>query len=155
MSDDESDDEFDEYIDDIIEAEEEFDETDKIHNSYYIGAGVKAKTQYIMMSSVSVASFFDFSYENVVRYLCLPFEPTYQVDILHLQIQNGIYFVILKTFWIRIIQRTWRHIFKTRCEIIAKRRNLKSIQYMQMNGRYPDGLNYLPTIYGMIKLKNN
>ena len=154
MSDDESDDES-EYIDDIIDAEEEFDETDKIHNHYYIGTGVKGKTQYIMMSSVSVSSFFDFSYENVVRYLCLPFEPTHQVNILHLQIQNGIYFVILKTFWIRIIQRTWRRIFKKRCEIITGRRNLKSIQYMQMKGRYPDGLNYLPTIYGMIKLKNN
>lgn len=145
MSDDEL-----EYIDDIIEAEEEFDEIDKIHNHYYIGVCVKAKTKYVMMSSLSVSSFFDFSYENVQRYLCLPFEPTHQVDILHLQIQNGIYFVIIKTFWIRIIQRNWRRVFKKRCEIIAKRRLLKSIRYAQLNGRYSDGLNYLPTIYDIL-----
>lgn len=53
---------------------------------------------------------------------------------------------IIKTYWIKIIQRNWKRIFKERKQIIKKRMNLDSLHYRQINGRWPIGLNYLPSI---------
>lgn len=58
--------------------------------------------------------------------------------------------VILKTFWIRIIQRTWRRIYKKRQEIIKKWSMMENIFYRQRNGRWPPGCRHLPSIEGML-----
>ena len=57
--------------------------------------------------------------------------------------------VIIKTFWIRLIQRKWKKIFKERQEIICKRMNPRNLHYRSVHGNWPIGLNYLPSLKDM------
>lgn len=56
---------------------------------------------------------------------------------------------ILKTFWLRIIQKKWKKIFKERKHVINKRCCLSSLYYRQVNGRWPSNCDYLPGLKGM------
>jgi hypothetical protein len=57
---------------------------------------------------------------------------------------------ILKTFWIKIIQRTWKKIYKTRCNIIALRKSHTSLFYRERHGKWPDNCLYLPSLQGLL-----
>jgi len=57
---------------------------------------------------------------------------------------------ILKTFWLRLIQRTWRKIFKQRRHMFQIRHTLKSLRYREMYGKWPIACNNMPTIHGML-----
>ena len=57
---------------------------------------------------------------------------------------------ILKTFWIRIIQRTWKKIYAERKKIIKERCNLNSIKFREANGKWPNKCNYLPSLKGIL-----
>lgn len=54
---------------------------------------------------------------------------------------------ILKTFWLRIIQRTWKKIYKIRIDIINRRRNPRAVLNRQMNNGYSE---YFPSLRGML-----
>jgi hypothetical protein len=58
------------------------------------------------------------------------------------------YNVILKPFWLRIVQRTWRKIFQERQKIIQIRKSLSSQFYFSINGKYPLSASYLPQYSG-------
>ena len=57
---------------------------------------------------------------------------------------------ILKTFWIRIIQKTWKKIYSLRKNIIEKRTKLNAILYSELHGKWPDNCSQLPTLKGML-----
>lgn len=57
---------------------------------------------------------------------------------------------ILKTFWIRIIQRKWKNIIKIRKEILIKRFNPLSLRYKEIYGRWPEYCINYPGLYGML-----
>jgi hypothetical protein len=57
---------------------------------------------------------------------------------------------IIKTFWIKIIQRTWKNIISERKKIIKLRCNLKSIKHREINGKWPNNCLYLPSLKGML-----
>ena len=57
---------------------------------------------------------------------------------------------IIKTFWIKIIQRKWKNIYKERQRILKKRCNYASIMYMQLRGKWPNDCFYYPSIKGML-----
>ena len=50
----------------------------------------------------------------------------------------------LKTFWLRIIQRRWKKIYKARKDILHKRQQLKAILERQRTGKWPVGLREWP-----------
>jgi len=56
---------------------------------------------------------------------------------------------ILKTVWIKIIQRKWKNIFAERKEINKKRCNPFNIKYKELYGRWSKECCY-PTIKGML-----
>lgn len=58
--------------------------------------------------------------------------------------------VIVKTFWIKIIQRKWKSIYKKRMLAIRSRATPYAIRHYQIHGAYPHGLNQLPGICGMM-----
>jgi hypothetical protein len=64
-------------------------------------------------------------------------------------LDSGETIVILKTFWLRIIQRKWKKIYKKRVEIIRQRLLPKSLSYREYNSKWPSRLNNLPSIYKM------
>lgn len=57
---------------------------------------------------------------------------------------------ILKTFWIRIIQRKWKKIIAQRKQIILCRMNPIALHVRQVTGKWPDNCNYLPGLKGML-----
>ena len=86
------------------------------------------------------------NYLNIIR------NPSYiKPEIgLCLQLTGGETVVILKTFWLRLIQRTWKKIYKNK-QIINQRRSIVSnILYRSQNGKWPYDCNRLPTLNGML-----
>ena len=57
---------------------------------------------------------------------------------------------ILKTFWLKIIQRKWKNIIKQRNYIIQKRCNLNELKHRELLGRWRRDCYYYPTLKGML-----
>jgi hypothetical protein len=57
---------------------------------------------------------------------------------------------IFKTIWIKLIQRTWKNIFKKRKEIIIKRGHPFTLRYKELYGKWPDACIKYPTLKGML-----
>lgn len=57
---------------------------------------------------------------------------------------------IKKTYWIRMIQRRWKKLYKERLNIITKRKNPEALRYHQIHGKWSHDLCYLPTIRNII-----
>ena len=57
---------------------------------------------------------------------------------------------ILKTFWIRLIQRKWKKIFSQRKQVIARRCLPSSIFHRQMTGNWPNNCLILPSLNGIL-----
>jgi len=57
---------------------------------------------------------------------------------------------IIKTVWIKIIQRKWKNVLAERKEIIKKRCNPFSIKYREMYGKWPKECFYYPKLKGML-----
>lgn len=62
---------------------------------------------------------------------------------------------IIKTIWIKIIQRKWKKVYAERNRIIKTRMQYSSLKTREITGKWPQSCNYLPTLYGMMSnLKN-
>ena len=57
---------------------------------------------------------------------------------------------IIKTIWIKIIQRKWKKVYAERTRIIRLRMQYSSLKNREITGRWPQSCNYLPTLYGMM-----
>ena len=143
--------------DDIDDVEVEFRETDKINRRYYLGVPFTFRSmgQIVMNCSISVPTFFNTNYSRVMSYLktiaSFYFHSRTRLDILQLHITDeGVYSVIVKTHWIRIVQRRWKTIFKKRNQVIARRASIQNLDYFRMNGRYLYGTNNIPGLRGML-----
>lgn len=146
------DDENDDYS---INTEEEFDcdnifieesyhlFEEKVDNHYYIGMSTKIKEDdfLIMANTISVKSFLKYPYQKIFYYLWLHSiirvsRP--KIDILKLIIRpDGIFSVIIKTFWLRIFQRRWKRIFRERQEKLMKRKSLLFLKIREITGKFP------------------
>ena len=58
--------------------------------------------------------------------------------------------VIIKTMWIKIIQRKWKKIYAERQAIIRRRMQIASLYARELTGRWPRSCAYLPSLYGML-----
>jgi hypothetical protein len=145
-------------IEDIMENEKEYYEKDKEHNQYVIGVSALNKRAYILSVSVSVSSFYKYNYDSIMNY-CFAnssfFSSNNNLEILKIRIgKRGEYYVLVKTHWLKLIQRTWKKIYKKRQEQLLERRKYASLRHFEIRGRYPEGLNSLASIYGMLNWKN-
>ena len=57
---------------------------------------------------------------------------------------------ILKTFWLRLVQRKWKNIIKERNNIIKKRCNLNSLRHREITGKWPQDCLKWPHFKGML-----
>lgn len=131
-----------------------------IDNKYYLGlngyAYVRETSQPILLTTVSAKSFFRYSYQTVLHYLTdfltsFTYQP--KIDIILLNINSsGVYVSIIKTFWLRIVQRRWKKVFKIRKNAkkiikhplnFLKSRELKniSLDYPSLRGMLSDLVN--------------
>jgi hypothetical protein len=61
---------------------------------------------------------------------------------------------ILKTHWLKLIQRTWKKIYRYRKQIILIRSHPNSLKYREINGKWPDNCSIYPTLKGMLTKLN-
>jgi hypothetical protein len=146
----------------IYEEETNFLEKEKINNNYYIGISAKyvRNEHFILVNSISAKSFLKYHQNTVIEYLkyftgFYLKNPRLHIMQLNIDTIDETYNVILKTYWIRLIQRTWKNIYKKRKEVIENRKQIGSILYCKIYGRYRSNENYLPTIHGMLYKCNN
>lgn len=66
------------------------------------------------------------------------------------ELPTGENVVIIKTYWIKIIQRAWKRLYKERREIINGQKMIESISTRKMTGLFPNKYRYLPTINGLL-----
>ena len=57
---------------------------------------------------------------------------------------------ILKTYWLKLIQRTWKKIYKSKKLIIAMRSHPNALKYREINGRWPNNCINYPNLKGML-----
>jgi len=125
-----------------------------IANQRYIGS--YKKSPMTAGSVVSNRAFFHYSYRSICRYL-MGYIPI-QEDYIHIiQIVGPIsedatvgdmYFynlqVVLKTHWIRLIQRKWKKMYQEKKRVLEYRKSLACQREFELTGKYPAGYNYYP-----------
>ncbi len=57
---------------------------------------------------------------------------------------------IIKTFWLRLIQRKWKSVINERKEIMKKRMMPNSVLEWQKTGKWDNTCSYIPTLRGML-----
>ena len=57
---------------------------------------------------------------------------------------------IIKTVWLRVIQRAWKRLFKERKQVIQMRCRFHSLKHREITGRWPDNCRYWPSFQGLL-----
>lgn len=153
--------------DSILDEDAEHFYAEKTNNNYYIGLYHSYRTPshihyFLLSTSVSAKTFLNHSYENVNKYLYyygLIRIPNHNIQIMQLKIHtiNGMetYNVIIKTYWLRLIQRHWKKIYKQRLSIIKQRITPTNILYNSIHGNYPLHIRHLPSLNSMLSTYQN
>lgn len=167
-TDSDSDVEFEEFI--IEPDDDEYDEiyqedsyhvySEKENDHYYIGLAKRISTETLLMvNSVSANTFFMYSFLRIRDYLAKYSIISIQNAKVHIMklciLPDETYSVILKTHWLRLVQRTWKKVYNDRKRVLKGRRKIQNLFYKEVHGRYPNGLNFVPTIYGMMQAYKN
>ena len=142
-------------LDEMYDFEEDFDQLEKKDGNYYIGTYICMKdvqmlnyggflvedsNKLYLGISISAKLLFKYEYKYVQKYLCsairyCPHAKNYclKTSILQLKItEDGLYLVIIKTYWLKIIQRHWKTIMKRRKEIIKRMTNYYYIRLREL-----------------------
>jgi hypothetical protein len=144
LSEDNDDDEVSEYdvsddeeLDEIYNDDLEFISKDKEDKKYYIGiCALTLEHIILLINSVSAKIYFKHKYDAILKYL-IEYSISYisdtKIHIMQLHIDPiGVYNVVIKTHWIRLIQRTWRSVLKERKRVIQIRSKVSSIMNYQI-----------------------
>lgn len=143
--------------DQIFYADEEFMDAPRVHGGYYLGNAANfSGKEYTLDIVISPTTFFRFRYHDILNYLnqysIFDRRQVSPVDILKLYIIENHYTVIIKTYWLRLIQRHWKQVFRQRKRVIQQRKSLTNLRYRELNGRHLMGVNYIPGLYGMLSI---
>lgn len=63
----------------------------------------------------------------------------------------GEYYAVLKTRWIKLIQKKWRQVFEERQMMMLQRRSISALRARELTGRFPEGMRVVSNLLvGMI-----
>lgn len=151
--------ETEEMIERIYFHEQDFLDSEKENKHYYIGnKKISDDKQYILYAnSVTPTTFFRFNIKDILYYLLdysiFVTEPN--IDIMQLFILDDYtYTVVIKTHWLRIIQRHWKKIYSQRKYCFNKRKQIRTLMYFERNGRYSYDCDIMPGLHGMLMSYN-
>ena len=175
-----NDEEYYDIYDRIFMEDQDFVDSDKEDNQYLIGGCYTTKHREISKTLehiyLSIAlrpnTFFKTEYKVIQEYLKVyGFGGIYStqpiwinnplvrtnlptLEIMQMKIKSDGQFchniVILKTTWLRLVQRKWRTIFNERKRIVKERMKVSSQKYWELYGKYPNNCRYLPSLNGML-----
>jgi len=57
---------------------------------------------------------------------------------------------IKKTFWLRLVQRSWKRVFQERCQIRHRRQSIYAIAWRELRGDWPNDCLWMPGLRGML-----
>ena len=71
-------------------------------------------------------------------------------------LQSGHMVCIIKTLWIKLIQRAWKKVYNIRMQMFKRRCQMNSLKHREVTGRWPDNCRYFPSLQGLLlpKLKS-
>jgi hypothetical protein len=162
-SDEDYDDEDDDYGTDpedyrLIMSQLSHEDREKEHGHYYIGMSFLCNSEgiYLMNSTISARTFLAYSYSRVHAYVrntsCYYVRRNTQIEIMQLCIHaDGVYEVVLKTYWLRIVQRRWKNIYKERQRILRLRSSIHNQEYFRRHGKYMEGSRHFPSLRGALR----
>jgi len=150
---------YDETIDEIYEIEYDFMNEEREDGKYYIGLSLLENRyhDFLLMSAIRPITFYKYSHYYILNYLfefslILIGNPV--INILKLVKIGERNCVIIKTFWLKIVQRKWKKVFAEKKKIIQQIKNPLWIQHFQIHGWFTNG-NYMPGLRGMMSnIKN-
>ena len=74
-----------------------------------------------------------------------------KVEIMQLHIlEDSTYSVIIKTFWLKIIQRKWKKIYQIRRRVLENRLQLTSLYHREVHGDWPVHMRTMPGLHGLM-----
>lgn len=153
--------EYEYVIDDIFRDECDFLDTEKQNNHYYLGLcrHQPNNNTILFANAIRPETYFKHQPDYVLSYLQLYSifkirNP--RIDIMQLSIlEDSTYTSIVKTHWLRIVQRTWKKIYKQRLVIMNKRMKLNARRLFEISGKYPQDINTMPSLKGMLNQYTN
>jgi hypothetical protein len=116
-------------------------ETLEHNNTYYITVPYRINNNYLKDLHISSRGFASNSLQSVKNYICEytvsaiinESTPVEIVKTSYIQLPSGftLYNVIIKTFWLKIVQRRWRNVLRKRRKIIQDiRKFIKNREYI-------------------------
>jgi hypothetical protein len=135
------------------------------HDKYILGwtNPCEVSNHLLVCESINIEIFYKHTYKNIVDYFYnySYIEPDNypRLDIIKVQVtQDGEYQLstaIVKTYWICIIQRFWKKIYRERMRVLSLRKNLNTMRTIELTGKYPKQCCYLPSIRGLMSNVQN
>ena len=137
------DDDSDSSIDSEYNSNYESDEEDECHihditdlySAFYINYSRRSTKEHDFIRNYKqIISNKNYIQPNIAEVIYLP---------------SGECVAIIKTTWIRTVQRAWKRLLQQRKSIIMQRMRLNSLHYKSIHGTWPDHCKYLPSARGM------
>jgi hypothetical protein len=152
-----------ENLNDICDEEDDFIDEPRVNNQYCIGLCGRPlfQSKILLLSCVSAKTFLKYKLDDILLYLVQMSLTLWRgrpkINILKISInERGEYVAITKTFWLKIIQRKWKKIYKERCDTLKKMKSLVYLRNREINGistYYPslNGLYYYGNLNTLVK----
>jgi hypothetical protein len=144
-------------MDDISIFDYLFSNIEKENNKYYIGSCINAlqNEQYIILfgACVSPRCFYNFYFSDIKKYVHICKTPNTRIfpfEIMKLNIVDDEYRAVIKTYWIRLIQRHWKKTFTEKKRILNQRKKLISLIHFEYYGKWKT--RSIPSIKGMLSV---
>lgn len=68
----------------------------------------------------------------------------------NITLESGHCICVIKTIWIKLIQRTWKKVYALRMTIIKKRCSVNSLKIREITGKWPEDCRVFPELQGMM-----
>ena len=128
-----------------------------VDKKYYIATYkfIKLENIILLVNRISRETFFRFSVEKISKYfywysgMFITQKPPVEILQLHI-LDDGTYTAVLKTFWLKLIQRHWKKVYKVRQEILQCRKKISTLRNFEISGKYPVGFRVNIGLRGMM-----
>jgi hypothetical protein len=72
-------------------------------------------------------------------------------EVIHLPYGHTV--CIIKTIWIKLIQRAWKKVYNIRMQMFKRRCQMNSLKHREVTGRWPENCRYFPSLQGLLLTK--
>ena len=139
-------DEFDEFIDYSTDGEYSDNESDNNSVTHISDVQRLYKNEYTRLITRHFPHTTIRNYHNIIS------RPNYIKPEIGecIELVTGEQIVIIKTIWIKIIQRKWKKVFAKRQSIIKYRSSPSSLTFKQVTGKWPEYCTHIPGLNGLL-----